>query len=40
MEQVKGIKEEMDDMRGRPHKKPTKDEEMESLGSWKPIHES
>ena len=35
--QVNDLKEEIDELRGRPHKKSVKDEEMDGQSSWSPL---
>ena len=35
--QVTDLKEEIDELRGRPHKKSVKDEEMDDQSSWSPL---
>lgn len=37
MNQMAEMKEEMDSLRGRPHKKSAKDEDMESNGTWSQV---
>ena len=40
MNQMKEMKDELDVLRGRPHKKPAKDEDMESSQSWSAVSQT